>query len=70
VTFDAFRRVAVARTQVNGGFFSKSGLALAVEGTVRRLETNMQDVRMPAVLGDQSKVQSVNEDMQPASSLL
>ena len=70
VTFDAFRRVAVARTQVNGGFFSKSGLALAVEGTVRRLETSTQDIRVPMVVGDGIKVQSVNEDMQPASSLL
>lgn len=70
VTFDAFRRVAVARTQVNGGFFSSSGLALAVQGTVRRLETSMQDVRIPTVQGDEIEVQSVNEDMQPASSLL
>ena len=69
-TFDAFRRVAVARTQVNGGFFSKTGLALAVEGTVRRLETSMQDIRIPSLMGDESKVQSVSEDMQPASSLL
>ena len=69
-TFDAFRRVAVARTQVNGGFFSKKGLALAVEGTVQRLKTSMQDVRVPAVLGDEVMVQTVNKDMQPASSLL
>ena len=36
--FDAFRRVVAARTQVNGGFFSTPGLALAVAGTVERLE--------------------------------
>jgi capsular polysaccharide export protein len=69
-TFDAFRRVAVARTQVNGGFFSKVGLALAVEGTVRRLETSTRDVRVPALLGGEVMVQTVNKDMQPASSLL
>jgi hypothetical protein len=30
----------------------------------------MQDVRVPAVLGDEVMVQTVNKDMQPASSLL
>ncbi|HEY5210397.1 MAG TPA: capsular biosynthesis protein [Stellaceae bacterium] len=35
--FDAFRRVVAHRTQVNGGFFSTAGLALAVEGTIARL---------------------------------
>jgi capsular polysaccharide export protein len=69
-TFDAFRRVAVARTQVNGGFFSKNGLDLAVQGTIQRLETSMQDVRVPALLGGDIVAQAVNEDMQPASSLL
>jgi capsular polysaccharide export protein len=36
--FDAFRRVLVAQTQVNGGFYSDTGLRLAVEGAVTRLE--------------------------------
>jgi capsular polysaccharide export protein len=36
--FDSFRRVAVARAQINGGFFSNAGLELAVSGTVERLE--------------------------------
>ena len=44
VLFDAFRRVVAARTQVNGGFFSKAGLALAVEGSVRRLEARTASV--------------------------
>jgi capsular polysaccharide export protein len=38
VLFDAFRRVVAVRTQVNGGFFSRKALALAVEGSVARLE--------------------------------
>lgn len=37
VTFDAFRRVVAARTQVNGGFFSKNGLRLGLEGALARL---------------------------------
>jgi capsular polysaccharide export protein len=36
--FDDFRRVIAARTQINGGFFSTEGLALAVAGAVDRLE--------------------------------
>jgi capsular polysaccharide export protein len=35
--FDAFRRVVAARTQVNGGFYSSSGLRLAVAGAAERL---------------------------------
>lgn len=37
-TFDAFRRVVAHRTQLNGGFFSKTGVRLAIEGAVRRLD--------------------------------
>lgn len=36
--FDAFRRVVAARTQVNGGFYSDMGLALAVDGALAKLE--------------------------------
>ncbi len=48
-TFDAFRRVVAARTQVNGGFYSSMGLALAVNGAVSRLESAVKDypVRLP-----------------------
>ncbi len=35
--FDAFRRVVAVRTQVNGGFYSRVGLQLVVEGAGRRL---------------------------------
>jgi len=37
-SFDAVRRVVASRTQVNGGFFSEEGLALAVAGAVARIE--------------------------------
>jgi len=37
VTFDAFRRVVAAQTQINGGFYSRAGVELAVEGTLQRL---------------------------------
>jgi capsular polysaccharide export protein len=37
-TFDDFRRVTAARTQVNGGFFSPLALARAVAGSVERME--------------------------------
>lgn len=36
--FDAFRRVVAARTQINGGFYSEQGIAMAVAGAIRRLE--------------------------------
>jgi capsular polysaccharide export protein len=36
----AFRRVLIAETQINGGFFSDRGIALAVENSVRVLEQN------------------------------
>lgn len=36
--FDAFRRVLAARTQINGGFFSREGITQAVAGAVLRLE--------------------------------
>ncbi|MBL6750232.1 MAG: capsular biosynthesis protein [Nevskia sp.] len=35
--FDAFRRVVAQRTQINGGFHSAAGLALAVHGAAARL---------------------------------
>jgi capsular polysaccharide export protein len=38
VFFDDFRRVVANRTQINGGFFSAEGLALAIAGAVDRLE--------------------------------
>lgn len=37
-TFDAFRRVLMQRTQVNGSFFSDEGLRLAVQGAADKLE--------------------------------
>jgi capsular polysaccharide export protein len=69
-TFDAFRRVAVARTQVNGGFFSKDGLELAVQGTIRRLETTMQDTRVLLTPTEASVAGTVDKDMRAASGLL
>ena len=36
--FDAFRRVVAARTQINGGFHSDQGIALAVAGAIEKLE--------------------------------
>jgi capsular polysaccharide export protein len=36
--YRAFRRVVMERTQINGGFYSERGLALAVPATAARLE--------------------------------
>jgi capsular polysaccharide export protein len=47
--FDAFRRVTVARSQVNGGFFSREGLDLAVAGTIARLEAPAPSWRLSLV---------------------
>jgi capsular polysaccharide export protein len=38
VLFDAFLRVLIARTQINGGFHSGSGIALAVRNAASRLQ--------------------------------
>jgi capsular polysaccharide export protein len=35
--FRAFRRVVLRRAQVNGSFFTKDGMALAIEGAVERI---------------------------------
>jgi capsular polysaccharide export protein len=43
VLFDNFRRVIARRTQINGGFFSAEGLALAVVGAIDRLEREVVD---------------------------
>ena len=34
----AFRRVVLARTQINGSFFTEAGLALAVDGVLKRMQ--------------------------------
>lgn len=39
--FDAFRRVLGTHSQINGAFFSRAGLKLAVSGAVTRLEVQM-----------------------------
>ncbi|GJE62232.1 capsule biosynthesis protein [Methylobacterium trifolii] len=43
-----FRRVVLHRTQVNGGFFSKSAIARAVAGSVPRLEAALPDAMVAA----------------------
>ncbi|KON64234.1 capsule polysaccharide biosynthesis protein [Komagataeibacter europaeus] len=37
-TFEAFRRVLIDRCLIEGGFFSPEGLALLVQGTLRRIQ--------------------------------
>jgi capsular polysaccharide export protein len=44
ILFDAFRRVVVARTQINGGFYSDSAIAQAVQGAALRLEQHVAPV--------------------------
>lgn len=53
IIFDAFRRVVAARTQVNGSFYSKPGLQLAVEGSIARLETARRRVSAALRADDQ-----------------
>jgi capsular polysaccharide export protein len=36
--FSAFRRVVLARAQVNGSFFTRAGMELAVDGALERME--------------------------------
>jgi capsular polysaccharide export protein len=47
--FDCFRRVVASRTQVNGGFFSKTGLELAIAGSITALESAGRERRVSIV---------------------
>lgn len=52
---DAFRKVVCARTQLNGGFYSRDAIAVAVENSVKRLVTVAPiGQARPAVLGWES----------------
>jgi capsular polysaccharide export protein len=67
-TFDCFRRVVAARTQVNGGFFSKAGLELAVARSLAALDDRVQDRRVPAVATKQTADPAIiGEDLETAS---
>ncbi len=57
--FDAFRRVVAARSQINGSFYSRDGLKLAVDGAVARLEA----------CADQAFASDRTDDHLPAPSL-
>ena len=49
---EAFRKVVCARTQLNGGFYSRKAIAIAVEQSVRRLVNGAHATRKrPAALG-------------------
>ena len=67
-TFDFFRRVVAARTQVNGGFFSKAGLELAVAGSLVALDNRVQERRAPAMAPKQAaNPEIIAEDLETAS---
>jgi capsular polysaccharide export protein len=42
ITFNAFRRVLMQRTQVNGGFYSPEGLQAAVMGAADKIESSQR----------------------------
>lgn len=44
----AWRKVVAARSQINGGFYSRRGMALALPGALARLETAVATVAMAA----------------------
>lgn len=46
--FDAFRRVVRDRTQINGGFFSPEAIAMAVAGSLSRLQLLRAEQGAPA----------------------
>lgn len=60
--FDAFRRVVAARTQINGGFHSDEGIALAVAGAIEKLEQRalpVHAVATPTAAGEARGVYEV-----------
>jgi capsular polysaccharide export protein len=54
IVFDAFRRVVATRTQVNGSFYGREGVKLAVAGSLARLEAIDEKLpgRLPATAPD------------------
>jgi len=65
--FDCFRRVVAARTQVNGGFFSKVGLELAVAGSVAVLENAVRDRKVSTVAMRLAEQEIIAENLDSAS---
>jgi len=65
--FDCFRRVVAARTQVNGGFFSKTGLELAVVGSVAVLENAVRDRKVSTIAVRLAEKEIIAENLDSAS---
>jgi capsular polysaccharide export protein len=65
--FDCFRRVVAARTQVNGGFFSKAGLELAVAGSLVALENAVRDRKVSTVAVRVAEEQMIAQNLDSAS---
>ena len=66
VLFDAFRRVVVARTQINGGFYGASAIAMAVQGAAQRLEQPAAPVpAVPSALRPREHDFGFAEDLRP-----
>jgi capsular polysaccharide export protein len=65
--FDCFRRVVAARTQVNGGFFSKAGLELAVNGSIAALENADRARRVSTVAVRAAEEELMAENLDSAS---
>src|SRR5207244_275834 len=62
VLFDAFRRVVVARTQINGGFYGGRAIDMAVQGAARRVEQLVTQARAAGcAFSDRRKRHILNE---------
>lgn len=66
VTFDAFRRVVAERTQINGAFFGRQGLKLAVQGALGRLE--LARIAKPARVPSDGELPSYSTPLTAQSS--
>lgn len=60
--FDAFRRVVVHRTQINGDFFSREGVRSALEGAIARLEAAALEDRVTRMSPRLSPVTLIDEE--------
>lgn len=67
--FDAFRRVVAARTQINGGFYSREGIALAVAGAIERLEHAAAEIKVPSAVRPQPDQQFHSRPARKASQV-
>lgn len=63
IVYDAFKKVVLAKTQINGGFYSEKGRQNALKMAVQRLATENQDTQRLGVEPSQRRKQRKKEPL-------